>query len=81
MDVGAMREPETGEETIRDQEMALEAATDRAQGTVLVLVREMETDQEVGTEEMKRIHASTQRGLSGHRAVRAARPADLELFL
>ena len=79
MDVGAMREPETGEETIRDQEMALEAVMDRAQGTVLV--REMETDQEVGTEEMKRIHASTQRGLSGHRAVRAARPADLELFL
>ena len=71
MDAGAMKEAEPGEETIRDQVMDQAAATDRAQGT----------DQEVGTEEMKRIHACTQRGLSGHRAVRAARPADLELFL
>ena len=57
----------------RDQEMALEAVTE--------MKRDLETDQEVGTEEMKRIHACTQRGMSGHHAVRAASPADLELFL
>ena len=83
MGAGAMKEAEPGEETIRD----------RAQGTVLVLAQEMdqaaatgrdlETDQEAGTGEMKRtrIHVCIQRGLNGHHAARTVSPADLEVFL